>query len=263
MRFRSCRSTEAPNPVAPVLAALLFAFPANAAIGSADASKQEVTLIAQASVSAEQAPGAGANQKRGVAADLTAPLVYNPPRRGSPRAKVGGGLRGAPALPTLLALAPDHLAQTVSARPALFWYIDAQPTSGAQIVFTLINEDQIDPIAEVRLPTPSEPGIQRIDLARHGVALAPGVEYEWSISLVVDPAQRSRDRITTGYIRRVENPPAFRRELATARVHAENGLWYDALASITDAIEASPGNTALLGQRDDLLRQGNLEAALD
>jgi hypothetical protein len=46
-------------------------------------------------------------------------------------------------------------------------------------------------------------------------------------------------------------------------VHAENGLWYDALASITDAIEASPGNTALLGQRDDLLRQGNLEAALD
>jgi len=136
MRFRSCRSTETLNPVAPVLAALLFAFPANAAIGSADAPKQDEQRVAQAWVPVEQAPGAGANQKREVAADFTAPLVYNPPRRGSPRAKVGGGLRGATALPTLLALAPDHLAQTVSARPALFWYIDAQLTSGAQIVFT-------------------------------------------------------------------------------------------------------------------------------
>jgi hypothetical protein len=57
-------------------------------------------------------------------------------------------------------------------------------------------------------------------------------------------------------------PAALRLEIATARAYASNGLWYDALASIADAINATPGNAVLLTQRDDLLRQANLEAVL-
>jgi hypothetical protein len=190
-------------------------------------------------------------------------VVYVPPRRGAPRAKVGGGLRGAPALPTTLALAPVHTAETVSARPSLFWHIDSPPASDARLVFTLVDDLHVDPIAEFELPRPRRAGIQRVDLAARGVTLEPDVEYEWSIALVSDLRSRSDDRISAGYIRRVAAPAELERELATARAYAAHGLWYDALASIADAIEASPGSAALRAQRDSLLRQAHLDAAVE
>jgi hypothetical protein len=190
------------------------------------------------------------------------PVIYVPPRRGAPRARVGGGLRGAPALPTPLVLAPEHVAETVSARPSLFWYIDTLPGREAELVFTLIDPEQIDPIAELPLAPPKRPGIQRIDLDDYGIALRPDTEYEWSVTLVADGRQRSRDRISTGSLRRVAVPAALRLEGATAPTYAANGLWYDALASLSDAIDASPNDSALRRQRDALLRQADLEAAL-
>jgi hypothetical protein len=92
---------------------------------------------------------------------------------------------------------------------------------------------------------------------------APARGRPWSIALVQDQRSRSDDRISTGYIRRVDASAELARELATARSYAAHGLWYDALASIADAIEASPGNAALLAQRDSLLRQAHLDAAVE
>ena len=43
---------------------------------------------------------------------------YNPPSRGAPAGRVGGGTRGLRALP-LAALAPSHTGFTLSAQPAL------------------------------------------------------------------------------------------------------------------------------------------------
>jgi hypothetical protein len=159
-------------------------------------------------------------------------------------------------------LAPEHVAETTSAHPSLFWHLDTLPGRDAQIVFTLVDERQIDPVAEISLPAPTRPGVQRIDLRRHRIALALDVEYEWSVALVSDARQRSQDRISTGSIRRVARPAALR-ETATAPAYAVNGLWYDALVSISDALEAAPADPALRSQRDALLRQAHLEAALD
>ena len=64
-------------------------------------------------------------------------VVYEPPRRGSPRAKVGGGLRSAPAPAVPLALAPSHLAETVSARPSLFFYLDGAAREDAYALHEL------------------------------------------------------------------------------------------------------------------------------
>ena len=187
--------------------------------------------------------------------------VYRPPRRGAPRSKVGGGLRGARALAEPLALAPDHVAQTASPHPSLFWYIDAIPVRGTPIVFTLIEADGVDPVIETTLHLPSEPGIQRIRLADHGVELRPGVEYEWSISLVVDPDQRSRDTVTTGYIERVTAPSSLEAGADTASSQAAVGLWYDALESLSNSLQSEPHDAELRRKRRTLLRQAGLGAA--
>jgi len=191
------------------------------------------------------------------------PPVYRPPRRGAPRAKVGGGLRGARALPEPLALAPGHLAQTASPQPALFWYIDAVPAGPVQIVFTLIDAEGVDPVVEASLDPPTRAGIHRIRLADHGVELEPGVEYEWSIAVVVDPAQRARDVVTTGYIQRVAQPASLEGAVATAARYAAAGLWYDALETISDSIREAPDDVELRRHRSGLLRQAGLGAAVE
>ncbi len=189
--------------------------------------------------------------------------VYRPPRRGAPRAKVGGGLRGARALPEPLVLAPGHLAQTASPQPSLFWYIDAVPARSVQIVFTLIDAEGVDPVVEATLDSPTRAGIHRIRLADHGVELDPGVEYEWSIALVVDPAQRARDVVTTGYIQRVAQRAPLEGSVATAARYAAAGIWYEALETISDSIRETPDDVELRRHRSALLHQAGLGAAVE
>jgi hypothetical protein len=188
---------------------------------------------------------------------------YRPPRRGVPRATVGGGRRDSTALPTPLVLAPGHLAQTVTGGPSLFWHIDAVPSQDSSVIFTLIDEGSIDPILEAELSLPNQAGIQRIRLVDHGVNLQPGIEYEWSVSLVVDPSERSRDAVSTGYIRRISEPSELRLRPPCVTSYADLGLWYDALESISNAIDSVPGDLALQRQRSSLLHQVGLDAAIE
>lgn len=189
--------------------------------------------------------------------------VYRPPRRGAPRAKVGGGLRGARALPAPRALAPAHVAQTVTAQPSLFWYIDSVPSEDCDLIFTLIDEESIDPVLEVELDLPQRAGIQRVRLADHGVSLAPGAEYEWSIALVVDREHRAKDVVSAGYIRRVSQPAELELRPPCVETYADLGLWYDAVESVSDSIAAAPGDLVLRQQRSSLLRQAGLYVAIE
>jgi hypothetical protein len=192
------------------------------------------------------------------------PLVYRPPRRGAPRARTAGGLRSGPAFAAPIVLTPDHLAHTMRRSPSLFWYIEELPPEEVALVLTLIEEESIEPTLEVVLERPRTPGIQRIRLADHGVKLIPEQEYEWSVALIVDRDHRSRDLVSTGYIRRVDCPKAIERgdEPLAVETYASLGLWYDALEAASDAIDAMPEDTALVGQRDALLRQVGIEAVL-
>ena len=104
----------------------------------------------------------------------------------------------------------------------------------------------------------TKPGVQRISLAEQKVKLQPGVEYEWSVALVLDPEQRSSDIIASGWAIRVEDAPAGlggkpSTDLVTA--YAEAGLWYDALGTISELIEKSPEDKSLRQIRAGLLRQ--------
>jgi len=180
-----------------------------------------------------------------------APLAYIPPQSiGAPRDRtIGAASRSArlPA-PTLYSLVPEHTGQTVSAQPSLFWYLDSLPSEDTPVYFTLTNEHAIDPIAEIQLSKVSKAGIQRVDLAQHGIKLERGTEYEWTISVVVDPDQRANDVVTAGWVMVVEEPAGLE---PNAHSYAANGLWYDAIAAAPDDLRA------------DLLREVGLGKILD
>jgi hypothetical protein len=206
-----------------------------------------------------EAPAQAANAKS------SATPAYTPPTRGAPARRVGGSSRGAAgALPNVMPLVPDHVGLTTSERPILYWYL-SKPTS-VRVEITLIDDKGETPLIEYAVKDAQGPAVHRIDLAAHGVSLKPGVEYQWSISVVPDPKERSNDVMASGVVKRVDAPAAVASarakgmdKEALARMLAANGIWYDAIDAYSELITARPNDRGLREQRAALLDQVGLK----
>jgi len=196
-----------------------------------------------------------------------AKIKFRPPSTGAPSVRLTGGSRGSgDSAVTLDVLAPDDVGLTTQEQPSLFWH-QSKPAS-ARFEMTLLQENQVKPLLEVKGERALKSGINRLRLSEHGVKLSPGVEYQWVVALILDPENRSNDLVASGIIKRVEASADLKTRLAGATpeslpaVYAEAGIWYDALSHLSDRIEADPGNQALQEARADLLRQAGLKAAV-
>ena len=192
------------------------------------------------------------------------PVVYKPPLRGAPGGRVGGGTRGTSARDVfvLSALAPDHMGLTASEQPSLYWFISTGTSLPVEIAIT--DPQGVKPLLESRLTGAVERGVHRIDLAEHGVRLEPGVPYRWSVTVIPDEKRRSRDILAAATVERIVPPDELRARISTTprehlpAVYAEAGLWYEALAIISDLIDRNPGDASLREQRAALLSQVGL-----
>lgn len=211
-------------------------------------------------------PGAAQETKSGIQpTTVTAPApVYKPPLVGAPAGRVGGGTRGGSArdIFVLSALVPEDTGLTISEQPSLYWFISTATTLPVEVAISDPRATQ--PLVETKLSSPAKPGIQRIRLADLGVRLEPGVAYRWSVSVIPDANRRSRDILAGGVIERVDAPAGLREKVAQSRkeehpsLYAGAGLWYDALASISEQIEVTPFDAQLRKQRSALLTQVGL-----
>ncbi len=192
--------------------------------------------------------------------------IYRPPAVGKPARTVGGGSRGpGDGFPQVYALVPSHVARTSSQQPSLFWFVDDTPAPSSRIQFTLIDEDGVEPMVEAPIETPKAAGINRVRLSDFGVELQPDTEYEWSISILVDPNERAKDIVATGWIHCVRLSDELKTRLASegearaVHVYADEGLWYDALTALGDRIDRSPGDPEFETMRSALLGQVGLQ----
>lgn len=154
---------------------------------------------------------------------------------------------------TIAPLAPKGVGLSASPRPVLYWYVSA-PWPG-KIEFTLNEEDRIDPLILTPLDPPEEEGIYAIDLGDYAIVLKPDVEYEWFVSIIPLPAERSFDFLAGAPIRYI--PPAADRE-ATADAYAAAGYWYDAMDLLCSAIDDDPEDPRPRALRAALMDQVEL-----
>jgi Domain of Unknown Function (DUF928) len=212
------------------------------------------SMAAEAASSAKQIEGA---------AEPTEPTipVYKPRKESVPRARLGGRIRGEGDDPEVAALVPDHVAFTAKRKPFLYWYL-SKPTS-LPIKFTLNDSRFIRPVINTSVPSPSKPGIYRIQLENYGLALETDVQYMWAVSVIRDPESPSQDIASGGIIEAVEYPeacilgPCMCTKDDVYR-YATDGFWYDSISCISELIEASPKDQALRGLRSGLLQQVGL-----
>ncbi len=194
--------------------------------------------------------------------------VYRPPLRGAPAGRVAGGTRGfGKKFPCLCTLVPEHVGLTVSEQPCLYYFLSSE--TNLPLEFTILEQRAVYPLVETRIQSPSTAGIYAIRLADYGKRLKQGIQYKWFVALVPDEEHRSKDILAAGAIELV----AFQNDLKerlkkaggleAACIYAEKGIWYDALACLSDEIEKNPGDADLIQQRAFLLEQVGLsEVAL-
>jgi hypothetical protein len=204
----------------------------------------------------------------GLQEDPPLPL-YTPPKKMTPRARVGGTLRGTEGTePEVVALVPDHVGLTVKQTPTLNWYL-SKPTA-YPLRFTLTDTQKIKPIFEGPLPAPTTAGVQSIDLKTLGLALEPNVQYRWFVSVIPNPDSPSRDIVAGGMIERCEFSECLTMasvnvtcERDSVRTNALIGFWYDAMGCICSLIEKEPTDPSLRRLRAALLRQVGLNGVAD
>lgn len=190
-------------------------------------------------------------------------LQYRPPRRGAPGGRIGGATRGPmQKIPIMYALVPDHLGLTAEAQPTFYWYI-SKP-SEYPLELTIMDESGVNPEIEMPIPSPNHGGIHNIMLSAISFKLEKGKSYQWFVSLIIDTDRRSKDVIAGGRIELVDvprevtsSPPQTRVEGLT-KLYASAGLWYDAVRSISHAIDSNPQNASLKLIRSSLLEQVGL-----
>ncbi|MGH3372726.1 MAG: DUF928 domain-containing protein, partial [Nocardioidaceae bacterium] len=156
----------------------------------------------------------------------------------------------------------DHSGLTVSEQPSLYWFISTE--TSAPVELTLTDPRTTQPVLELRIAPPVKPGVHRVRLGDHGVKLAPAVAYRWYVSVVSDSGRRSRDVVAGGAIQRADPSPGLSVRLSRAPpdelpfIYAEAGFWYDAVAAVSDLIEARPDDAVLRKQRAALMAQVGL-----
>ena len=171
-------------------------------------------------------------------------------------------------------LTPSHIAFTTQAQPTLFWFQDGPTQKGsvATVEVALIDPKKPKPLLKTAFAIAGEKdrgaGIHSLKLARYKVTLEPGIEYKWSVALVPNAKDRSQDSLATGMIKRIEPAAELTAELAKkdadkATAYATNGVWYDALAAISEQIIAAPKDADLRAVRANLLEQAGLKSAAD
>jgi hypothetical protein len=223
-----------------------------------------VFAITALTSSASDQPGNAADSRADAATSMPSVPVYKPPLRGAPQARIGGGTRGAGLQQVVLeVLVPDHAGLTTRAQPALYWYADSPTATHFEIA--LIDQEGIDPLLELEIDSEAAAGIQRLDLKEHGVSLQPGVSYQWSVALVADTDNRSTDLIASGFIERIEPDDEFSNQIrgssgtALVNLYANEGVWYDALDTLSTLITNSPEDRDLQDMRTALLEQVGIE----
>jgi hypothetical protein len=230
-----------------------------------ETTKEKKGIVPQPADQKGKEPSEGLEASEQKSSPPVNPPIYQPPLRGAPGGRVGGGTRGiGEESIALFALAPNHVALTVQEQPTLYWYL-SKPAR-YPIELTIIMKKDTHPLLETRIPLPSQPGIYPLRLSDFDIRLATGTPYQWFVTLVPDPNRRSRDIVAGAIIERVKIPETLRSRLLKARreeiphVYAGAGMWYDAFMAISNLIADTPDNPAFRKHRAALLEQVGLTA---
>ena len=200
---------------------------------------------------------------------LSQNVNFQPPDVTAPSSRQGGTHRGSKLCPAGLSITPlvppTNLGLTLTESPTIFVYV---PQTSAEIEFTLLSENE-DKIIYEKIFKVEESGIVGINIPAtndNSKSLEVGKRYVWSFSVVCEPENRSADSVVKGFVQRIEPQPTLKSDLANPdpmtrlNVYAQNGIWYETLATLAQMRRQTPGDARLSAKWTQLLQSQGLES---
>ncbi len=187
-------------------------------------------------------------------------LKYNAPEASVAAGKPAKSAEPTGIVPKLQALAPDPVGLTIQEYPVLAWFQQRPVKTPVEVTVTEPNKPE--PIMSFRLEQSPKVGVSSVSLEAQNVSIAPGTNYTWTVAIVVDPSDRSKDIKSSGSLKRIPPPAGLEQKIAKAApsekaiLLAGAGLWYDALSVLNAAILAEQRDSSLRDLRASLLKQG-------
>jgi hypothetical protein len=153
---------------------------------------------------------------------------------------------------------------TIRERPTFF--VNVPNTSAKLVAFLLRDETGKQVLVDKVLPLQATKGILAYTLPADFQGLEVGKTYRWRFSLLCDPTgeDRSGDVNASGWVKRIDVPPAVAQKLETATeidrvaVYAENGYWQDTLKALLDLRIANPNDASLVNDWSSIFQSANL-----
>jgi hypothetical protein len=167
------------------------------------------------------------------------------PKGSSSEGATTRGCDGEEILPTLLA-SRNYVGKTASTHPTFAWYVpNTKPLSMRFTIYDFNSEDKSVEVYSIILQ--SSPGIMKLSpFAQNKPGLEKGRTYFWQVVTFCDPSSPSSALFDRAYFEIVPTLPNLSKELnrsgnsaEKAKIYAEAGLWYDALA---EALKLAPAS---------------------
>ena len=210
-------------------------------------------------------------------------MAFEPPAgEGMPSRTAGGGSRGqCPNMaqginPPLMALVPAFATQpnskqtdikglTMAATPTFFFYIPPIPATKA--AFSLKDQNNND-IYQTNMAISDQQGIVSIEIPKDTPPLKVGQTYRWSFGVICNAENTTEPKVVfvTGEIKRTEPDASLTaklqqaKPLEQAKIYAENGIWFESLATLAKLRQTQPTDSNLTQEWKQLLESVGLEA---
>jgi hypothetical protein len=175
--------------------------------------------------------------------------IYRTLTPDAPKVRVDGHVRATEdAILTLTVLAPEEVGLTTKEQPSLYWF--QSKSTNTHVTLTIIRKKEAQPVLNAEIEVLSD-GIQRVRLTDCHIHLDAGVEYKWSVAVVMDPKDRSNDVIASGVIKHVKPSAQLVGKLVGApaselpTIYAAEGIWYDSLEALSNLVDAHPRDAKL------------------
>lgn len=199
---------------------------------------------------------------------LSQNVNFKPPDVTAPANRQGGTHRGNKLCPAGLSITPlvppTNIGLTLTDSPTIFVYV---PQTSAKIEFTVLNDKEEEVVYEktFKLDKSGIVGVT-IPATDNNKSLQVGKRYVWSFSLVCDPEDRAADLVVKGFVQRIEPQGTLKSDLANPdpmtrlNVYAQNGIWYETLATLAQMRRQTPGDVKLTAKWTQLLQSQGLES---
>ncbi len=187
----------------------------------------------------------------------------------TPGNRVEGSMRCgeySPPLPLIALIPQSTVGLTVSEHPTLLFYIPDANFEGVHLEFAIYDRESKNTIYEQKISIKSGDAIIAIDLSKSPSLppLAVGKVYSWNFSILFDPEDMSNSTFVAGWIQRVAPKSEIQHQLNTVlpqqqpAIYADNGIWYEALASLAKLRCSHPNDVTLASNWESLLQQVGL-----